>query len=709
MSTEIKLVISASQIDDFIDCPRRWWFKRIMKLREIQKGYFTFGTVLHGCIERWMAGTMNGRVPDPVPEVLAGQTAGASVEVFPPGWETIEEKGQKVSVTPNEASLIKRLFKEAVERGIITRDPHATVEREIRLPVLENVELLGFVDIHVASVHGSEIHEDDAGLGFSVPEIHDHKSFGESSTRYLKQPGPTDEGGNLIPIEAPYEKGDGTSPNAVGHNQQMLTYATATSMIDGYEGVVKVRHNQYPKFKDAKGVRKVEALISPKRLKAHWAFIENTARRMVQVAQIKKWTDTPGPESVDACSRFGGCPFQGICGKRESPEVYSARVERMTAQKASQTRPNLTLEPRKRKPTKTDTGGTTTMTTDIFARARNQQAARKGEPAPATTAKPTVATKTAAAKAAANPKPAPAATKPAAAPKVNSAPPPAVETATDGAPWANPTCPACKGLGINSKGRACPICDKTAEKRGVPTSAMYVIEVADGAVTAVLRDEHADTGAPEAWAGDVPVQGAAATAKPAVAPKAQARVEEPPDEQPEPEVEADTDEGDEGAEASQDEPEAPPAAPPARNTRAAAAAALTRQGSAPTPTPGAVARTAPKPAASEPARSVGRPKVGLTVLIGAAMMKGPERPTLLATELLERIGAELAADMGAESYWALDAFKRRERIRQRGAEIAESLGKTVVMVGSTNDPDVMSLVNALMAAPSCEAVYEGLR
>lgn len=650
-----KLTISASQIDDFTDCNRRWWFKRVLRLPEVQKNYFTFGTVLHGCIERWMAGTENGRVPDPVPEVLTGQQPGQSVQVFPAGWETIEEKGQKVSVTPNEANLIRKLFKEAVERGIIARNPGATVEREIRLPVLDDVALLGYVDIHVAA---------------DIPEIHDHKSFGESSLRYLKQPGPSDEGGQPIPIEEPYAKGDGTSPNAVGHNQQMLTYATATSMIDGYEGPVLVRHNQYPKFLDPKGVRKVEALVSSKRQRAHWAFIQDTAKRMVLVSRIKKWTDAPGPESLDACSRYGGCPFREICGKRETPEVYSQRVERMMERKKTGHQANLTLTPRKRK-TKKSTEATP-MAMDIFARAKNQQAARKGT-APAAT-EPTTATKTAAAKAAANPKPA---AKPAA--PINSAPPPVVEPTTDGAPWSNPACPACKGVGINTKGRACPICDKTAAKRGVPTSAMYVIELGDnGSVTAVLRPEHADTGAEESWAGDVPSQAAkaAAPAKAAVKPQPEPVEEEPEAVEEEP---------------AADEPEEAQEAPVESPTRQTVRAAVAR------------------PASAREPSGRGRPKTGITVLIGAAQLKGPERPTLMAVELLERVGAELAADMGAESYWALDPFKRRERLRQKGAEIAESLGKTVVMVGSTNDPDVMSLVNALSAAPTCEAVYEGLR
>lgn len=689
--TKPELTVSASQISNFLDCPRKWWFFRVMKLKEIQKSYFTFGTVLHGCIERWMAADKSGRVPEEYCEALAGQVPGEPVDVFPPGWETVDEKGSKVSVTPNEAQLIKALFTEAVEKGVIVRDPHTTVEREINLPLLENVELTGYIDMHLASVHGSEVCDEDAGLGFSVPEIHDHKSFGESSTRYLKQPGPSDMGGNLTPIEAPYSKGDGTSPNSIGHDQQVLTYAAATSILDGYNGVVKVRHNQFPKFKDAKGVRKVEALVSQKRLMTHWAFLQDTAKRMLVVSRIKKWTDVPGPESTDTCSKYGGCPFQGICGKRETPEVYSQRIERQTKQKATGGRPNLPLNPRKRK-TNNDTGDKSmTVKPNIFARANEQQAARKG----GATATAPAPSKTAAAKVAANPK---------APPKINSAAPAPVETAKNGAPWANETCPACKGLGVNTKGGPCPICDKTAEKRGKPTSGMYQIDLDGTTFTAVLRSEHAESGAEESFACDVP--NAVAPKAPGGTPKPTLKPKPAPEPEPEPEATAAPEEVE--PEVVEEEPEVVPVADPKPAMRptsgAAARAALTRPAGAPAAAPVA-SRVAPKPAAGSP----GRPRVGITILIGASMLQGPDRPIMLGTALLEKVGAELAADMGAESYWALDSFKRRDRIRQKAAEIAESLGKTVIIVSSTNDPDLMSLINGLAAAPACEAVIEGLR
>src|SRR6185369_11814492 len=95
------LTISASQIATWDDCHRKWWLQRVAKLPEVPRGYLIFGTVLHACLERWCSADAQGRVPDPVPECLKGQRSGDPVDVFPPGWETVEEKGHKQTVTPN--------------------------------------------------------------------------------------------------------------------------------------------------------------------------------------------------------------------------------------------------------------------------------------------------------------------------------------------------------------------------------------------------------------------------------------------------------------------------------------------------------------------------------------------------------------------------------------------------------------------------------
>lgn len=641
------LVTSASQVDDFTACKRRWWLKRVARLPEEQKGYFTFGTVLHGCIERWKAADAQGRVPSPVPEVLKGQTAGAPVDVYPAGWETVEERGARVSVTPNEAKLIRDLMTDAIEKGILTRDPTVQIEREIRLPLVDGVELLGYVDWFRPA-------QTSPGFVHAAPEVHDHKSFGESSTRYLKQPGPQNEIDQYEQIQEPYKPGDGTSPNSVGHNQQLLTYAAATSRLDKYDGPVFVRHNQFPKFRDPKGVRKVVALVSSKRLKTHWEFLQDVGRGMLAARKIKKWEDAPGPETTDVCSQYGGCPFQGICSRRETVSGYTKRIERQTKDRAERTRPNLGLDPKRKKKDKQE------ATVELFDRAKKQKAARAAQTAaPAPTPAP------AAPKAAEAPKPA--------APAINSGPTAAQPSVSGGAPWARQSCPVCKGVGMNKDGRPCMICDKTAAKDGRPSSEMYHVEITDSGAVAVAREEHAEKlaelGAALEWAqASVKVEAAA-----------------PPPPPPAPPV-----------------PKAAPkpAAPPPATKAAPVAQA------APAP-------EAPAPAAEEPQVSrkgktaAGRPRVGLSLYLGVVQLKGSDRPLVMAADLMNKVGAEMATDMGAESYWALDPHKRKDRLKERGEQVAESLGRTVVVFpGGTNDFDLVALFNAL--EPFAETVLERL-
>jgi hypothetical protein len=617
----------------------------------VPKSYLTFGTVLHACLERWASADASGRGAD-----------GRPVDPFPAGWETVEEKGVVAKVTPNEAALIRRLVEQAVERGIVQRGDGRVLEREIRLPVIEGVDLVGFIDVFVPSCEGlfepSANPEDDVEGASTMPEIQDHKTYGEASVRFLKQPGKD-------------------SPNYVGADDQLLTYAAATSIIDRWDGPVVVRHNQFPKFA-AKGTvhdgpRSVEAIVSYEELAAHWEKICLDAARMLQVRDVKRWEDVPGPYGSDVCQKYGGCPFREICGRRATLDVYRARIERRKAEGDSD-RPNLSTAPRER-PTPSMTNN------DIFANARRRAAAPAAPTAPNTNPTPTAAT---AAK-----ESSPVMTTVAPGPingGVAAAPTaPALPAGYRPPPWANPACTACNGLGFNSKGRPCQICDALAKRSKRPTSSMYTVEgsMLDGFTAVGKSEKTADLfalSAPESWSsrgGSTPQVNMEA---------ARAHVEK--------------------VTAALPALEAPKVVTmnvpiDAAEKQAATTRALIA-GEAPLP-PAAIAANE---VAAEPAKR-GRPKAGITILIGCAQMKGPDRPSLMAQQLLATLGAELAKDMGAASYWELDAFKRRDRIRQRSEQVAEALGKTVLLVPGVRDPDVDSLVASLL--PHADIVIEGVR
>jgi hypothetical protein len=231
---------------------------------------------------------------------------------------------------------------------------------------------------------------------------------------------------------------------------------------------------------------------------------------------------------------------------------------------------------------------------------------------------------------------------------------------------------------MNKEGRPCMICDKTAKRDKRPLSEQYVVEITDEGAIAVARDEQVEAlkaiGAALEWAqSDVKVEAAAPAAPPPA-------------------------------------PAAAPKPPPA----AVAAAKVAAQTPAPAATPPAPVAEAPaaeapaEPKADKKAKGErGRPRVGLSLYLGVVQLKGADRPVVMAAELMTKIGAEMATDMNAESYWTLDPHKRKDRLKERGEQIAESLGRTVVVFpGGTNDFDLVALFNAL--EPFAETVLERL-
>jgi len=623
--------ISASQIETFDEgCNRFWWFQRILKLQEPPASHFTFGTVLHAVNERYLSADKNQRVPGTpgttIPEgPLKGQIAGRPVNLYPAGWDTATERdGSTATVTKNEAKLIKQLVEESIENGVLRWREGTQVERKLLAPVIAGVQLIGFVDAYKPPTEVQPL-----------PLIEDHKSYGKGSLRYLKRE-------------------DKESPNYLGKNQQLKTYCWAISELDGWEGDVTVRHNQYPKF-PGKEVTAVETTITREQIVKHGEYLRDVAERMERVRKIKNWSDVSGPKDPGKCSRWYGkpCPFSDICGHAETPDHYKERLERLKSGSPA-ARLNLPLaKPKTRKKTKE-----TNMS--IFDRASKQKAARTGRKAKAGTTK---------AKAAVD------------APAVNGAEPEPEVVVQGGAPWANPSCKACKGRGLTSKGVACPICDLTAKKGKRPTSMAYIVETDDdGMGIAAAREEHVEAleaaGMPLEW-----VEEAGAVSAPESAPAAS-----------EPEAASESSDDAEYEEVDEEPAPEPVAKKPARKARKAKAKP------APEPEPEEEPAEEPAPKAKKSTR--GRPTVGLTIMVGATFLRGLPggRTVITSAEALDRFGAELAEDMGASSYWELDSFKRRERIAQKADYIASQLARHVLVHPMNLSPhdDASALVNALM-------------
>lgn len=628
--------ISASQIETYDEgCNRFWWFQRILKLSEPPAAHFTFGTVTHAVNERYLSATATQRVPDGITDPehpLFGQKAGSPVNLYPEGWDTATERdGTKATVTQPEARLIKKLVAESIENGVLRWREGTQVERKLLAQIISGVQLIGYVDAYKPPTDVQPL-----------PLIEDHKTYGKGSLRFLK-------------------RSDPKSPNYIGKNQQLLTYCYAISILDGWTGDITVRHNQYPKF-GGKEVTAVETDISAARIVEHGEYLKDVAARMERTRKIKDWGDVPGPKDTGKCARWYGkpCPFSDICGRAETPDAYKARLERLKSGSPA-ARLNLPLaQPKKRKAKEAST-------MSIFDRAtkqKNKRTARK-DAAGTTAARAAVPDEVEDV-------------------PINGATPEPVAVVEGGAPWSNPNCKACKGRGLTSKNKACPICDNTAKRGSRPTSMAYVLEITDegtgiAAARAESEAELEAAGMPLDWTEGEAVSAPVSAPEPAAAVEAPVVAEEPEYEEAEP------------------EPAPEPVAKKARKkrrTKAQIAADAEPDEAPPEPEPAA------EPVAKSRKAGAGRPKVGLTIMVGSVYLRGlPGGRTIITSdEVLARFGAELAEDMGAESFYELDSFKRRDRLKQKADYIASELARHILVHPGNLSPhdDASAIVSALI-------------
>lgn len=149
------LVTSPSAIETADDCNRKWWFLKVVRLKEPQKHFTKLGDVFHEVCERWLEADDNGRVPEPPDEsagirhiqgekfwlegTLKGQAWGAEVDVFPSGWSDALDFGQE--------SVVRAIFKAFVDEGVLRRTPGRQVERSFQIPVIKDASVMGFADV----------------------------------------------------------------------------------------------------------------------------------------------------------------------------------------------------------------------------------------------------------------------------------------------------------------------------------------------------------------------------------------------------------------------------------------------------------------------------------------------------------------------------------------------------------------------------------
>lgn len=570
------VVASPSQMVDYLDCPRKWWFRRVCRLPVIEgEEKFVFGNVLHAVLQRWLLADERGRDPN-----------GNPVDIFPKGWEQDKDDDGKPrgSVNKREAQLIQMLVKNAVDSGLLRRTPGRKIEREFEIEIIPGVGYVGALDV-----------EEPEGL-------EDHKST--KDRKWI------------------------SNENDLANDPKMLSYAEIWRREHPEADHVKLRLNYMVKDPEDLYTKPVEVLVPTPDVERFWnETIKPAAEGMLKLkfgkVPVTEWSTISGPQNPGVCKRYGGCTFAAICARMKTPTAYAEEINR-----ANGKLPPIPETPPTPKPERKPMG--------IFKKAGTK-------PAPAAPAAPavTVTSQTAVEETTEElVQTEPAKPEPAAAPAVVVA------------PWAVKGCLPCKGTGlIVAKGRACKACDSVQAQRGGPQSSGFDIEFnPDGSVSWSLKG-----GSEESDAPTPPPAPKAAPAKPQAAPATTGSVQVTP-----PATAAKPKTAPKVASPAPKPAPAPKVEPPAEPERAVVA------GVDVTPVKLDVQVT------------------GFRLFVNCIPMGGNyiDLAQILADE-----GAELADAKGAESFYALDSFKRRDMLAQCIASVAKEklAGRDVVAIGGSQD------------------------
>lgn len=678
------LQTSPSQHEVFALCKRKWWLGSVRKLPRPVTTSQAFGTVLHSVCERFLTADDMGRDPK----------TGKPVDLYPDGWhKAINRYGQSEGeVTLKEQGLIKALVQAAIESGILERVEGRRIEGDFRLKLAEikctacSGSGRKHPDNPVSPAcpeckgEGNRIEIFTAGfIDLMVPEgIQDHKTT--SSPRWIKSADPK-------------------SPNYLGKNIQMVVYAMQflrqyRERTGKMPDRVLMRHNAYVKDFEAPIVRKVEVWETPENIMSRYAEIAEQGIGMAQLRSVAdSWSDLPEPASrAKACNAYGGCEFLSICSGRESEKQYEIRMNRHVAGLDPSGDSPMSVKDLLAKIQRSNQGGTATAPAPAAANPLNPPppAAAPEPPKPTATAALGALSKLAGVSAAAKAAPAaPAPVVPSPIANKPSAPAPAVPSASDAEttapPWAWCDCTACQGLGFNSKGIPCRICDTVARRDKRPASSDFDIQaLGDGTVAWVLRSDDSVSGvSPLPSTGDAP-----APPPPVKAQERQMPPEQPQDGQDDV-LEGETD--DEGA-------EAPDAAQATQQPQKRGRGRPRKDGSAPAPTQ-AAAPAPDKGLATDLTPGPGRPARAFSLCVNCFPIKTSDKIVRLE-DVLHLLGQQMAKEAGVESFYDLDAFRRRDALAKAGASVAEILNTQydypmVVAWCGTGQGDLRSLLDAI--------------
>lgn len=656
------LQVSASQMEKFQLCRRKWWLDHVRKLPSPPIAPGTFGDVLHKVLERYLKADGTGR-----------DTSGNAVNLYPDKWTaaanryTGETEGE---ISTAEASVIQKLVEASIEGGVLERLPDREIEVEFTDTILEQkchkCEGCGKTQCPTCGDAGDALTDGetcpDCGTkdGGGIVTCPDCKGDGKGVTvtvkgfvDYLTPDGIQDHKSTK---NMKYAK----SKNDLTKDVQMMTYGKQlleALKADGKPLPEKIyfRHNVYCKDPNNLKVRKTEVFVTPEDVFSFWETLKVMAREMTVVRRASEsWHHVQGPENTaHACNAYGGCHYRGICSGMESEEEYAKRMEPQISYN-SDTNVLAIQDAAKYNNEVTGTVGATSENPvlrnsimGLLDKLKEREAAVKANTSGAPSPAATQATALQQAQA-------PAVTALASAPATIALPAASGDRMDLPAPWADAGCRACGGVGMSTKGSQCPICDAKARLKKAWQSKDFDIQVIDPG-TYYWKFKPQDN---SMFAGAVPeIEGIFRTA-----------VAEAP---------------------VKTEVKTMIATPSSTETHTSV-----------------VTTPAPAPAAAPSVDKRTRTRKSFTLVINALVTFG-SGPNPKVTRLVDTFAAlqmELAQAAG-KSYYEIDAFKRRDIVMEKAETIAESFGTDYVVADLANGtPDLKALCEAIRPYAGVEVV-----
>lgn len=416
-------ILSASQIETGDLCRRKRFLGWKAKAKVPKSGAQTFGSVLHGVIERF------NKVDE-----LGRDKNGKALQLYPYGWnqvaiieepvirdgindtktkdilvcdlkpEQIRFVVKVIDLEPWEEAVLKMLFNEATLNGIIERRPNQFVERYFELPLKGGHKVVGYMDIDLPW------------------EVQDNKSTKRPT--YLK------------------------SAAKIRKDIQMMLYGAAKLLEAQARGeappkTIRLTHNQFVKGSSPRDlelgykpvppqVKQTPVDVTPADIVEFWnTKIMPLAQQLLADDLLSDPFEIPDPDpEKKACTAYGPCAYLTICRREETVANFKARMALMT----QHDRDPRTLQELRMS----------------LADKLKAKIAQNGAPAAAPAGAPV--------------------NRPAAATATVAAP---AQPAANAAPWALAGCGGCKGTGVNSAGKPCGMC-KLKNKAVFDT---YAIEI----------------------------------------------------------------------------------------------------------------------------------------------------------------------------------------------------------------------------------------